>query len=453
MRIIKDFFSKGHERSIEAKKNILGSILIKGCSIAIGLISVPLTIGYVNPSHYGIWLTLSSMIAWVSFFDIGFTHGLRNKFAEANAKGDEALAKTYVSTAYYFIAIIFGLLGLLLVAVNQFISWHALLNLPATMEVEVSRLATIIFICFSLHFIFRLITTLLIASQVPAKASLVEMLGQLLTLIIIYILTKTTKEGSLLHLGLAAGFAPVVVLLAANFWFFNTRLKKFKPSLLFVKKEYAKDIMKLGLKFFVLQIAVIVQFESSMFLIARYFNTTEVTSYNIAYRYFFTLQMFFLILLSPFWSGVTYAYNTKDYEWIKNAVKKYLLLLVPIICGGVLMLVFSDTVYRLWLGKNLVHIDFTISLLCLVFFSTAIFANIFVYVLNGIGAIQLQFISAIFTSVGFVALSLALIKYTHMGVKSVLIASIISNAFGYIFAPVQYYKIFYQKSAAAIWYK
>ncbi len=453
MRLIKDFFSKGHERSIEAKKNILGSILIKGCSIAIGLVSVPLTIGYVNPSQYGIWLTLSSMIAWISFFDIGFTHGLRNKFAEANAKGDEVLARTYVSTAYYFIAIIFGLLGLLLVTVNQFITWHSLLNLPATMEQEVSRLATVIFICFSLHFIFRLITTLLIANQVPAKASLVEMLGQLLTLIIIFILTKTTKSGSLLHLGFAAGFAPVFVLLAANFFFFNTRLKRFKPSLLFVKKEYAKDIMKLGLKFFVLQIAVIVQFESSMFLIARYFNTIEVTSYNIAYRYFFTLQMFFLILLSPFWSGVTYAYNAKDYEWIRNAVKKYLLLLVPIICGGILMLIFSDNIYKIWLGKNLVHIDFTISLLCLVFFSTAIFANIFVYVLNGIGAIQLQFISAIFTSIGFVALSLVFIKYTNMGVKSVLVASIISNAFGYIFAPIQYFKIFYQKSASAIWYK
>ena len=69
-----NFFTKGHKRSLEAKKNIIGSLLIKGCSIAIGLVAVPLTINYINPAQYGIWLTLSSMIAWFSFFDIGFTH-------------------------------------------------------------------------------------------------------------------------------------------------------------------------------------------------------------------------------------------------------------------------------------------------------------------------------------------------------------------------------------------
>jgi hypothetical protein len=60
---------------------------------------------------------------------------------------------------------------------------------------------------------------------------------------------------------------------------------------------------------------------------------------------------------------------------------------------------------------------------------------------------------AIFTSVGFLLLSLILIKKYHYGVQSVLISAIISNAFGYIIAPIQYYKIFYKKSAAKIWYK
>ena len=83
-----DFFTKGNQRSLQAKKNIIGSLLIKVLSIATGLVLVPLTIHYINPSQYGVWLTLSSMIAWISFFDIGFTHGLRNKFAEARAKGD-----------------------------------------------------------------------------------------------------------------------------------------------------------------------------------------------------------------------------------------------------------------------------------------------------------------------------------------------------------------------------
>jgi O-antigen/teichoic acid export membrane protein len=447
-----NFFTKGHQRSLDAKKNIVGSLFIKGISIAIGLVLVPLTINYINPTQYGIWLTLSSMIGWVSFFDIGFTHGLRNKFAEAKAKGDLGLTKIYVSTAYYYVAVIFVSIWLFLLIINQFISWHSLLRLPTAMENEVSRLAMIIFTYFCSQFIFRVINTILIADQQPARASLLEMLGQLFSLVFIFALTKLTG-GSLLYLGLAAGIAPTLVLLIANIYFFKTKYKKYIPSLKFVKSEYAKDIMKLGLKFFMLQIAVMIQFESSLFFIARYFGTLEVTSYNIAYKYFFTLQMLFFILLSPFWSGVTYAYNSGDNEWIKNAVKKYLLLLILFVLGGILMLVFSDKVYELWLGKNLVHVDFNISLLFLGFFSTSIFGSIFIYVLNGIGAIKIQFISAIISSIFFMCLTMLLIKRFNFGVKSVLISSIISNVFGYIIAPIQYYQIFYKKAKSKIWYK
>jgi len=447
-----NFFTKGHQRSLEAKKNIIGSLIIKGISIAIGLILVPLTINYINPSQYGIWLTLSSMIAWISFFDIGFTHGLRNKFAEAKAKGDKDVAKIYISTTYHYISIIFFLLWLILMFVNQFISWHRLLSLPQTMEAEVSKLAMLIFTYFCLQFVFRVINTVLTADQQPAKASLIDMLGQLFALVAIFLLTKLTN-GSLLYLGLAVGVVPTLILLAANIYFFKTRFKDYKPSLKYVKKEYAKDIMKLGTKFFVLQIAAIIQFETSLFLIAHYFGTTEVTNYNIAFKYFSVLQMVFMILLSPLWSGVTDAYNSGGSEWIKNAIKKYLLILIPFIVTGLIMLVAADKVYELWIGKNVVHIDFNISLLCLIFFSTTMFASIFVNVINGIGALQIQFFASIGGPVCFFCLSMLFIKYFHLGVQSIILSSILANVFGYIIAPIQVYNIFYKKSGAKIWYR
>lgn len=103
---IKSLINKGHSRSVNAKKNILASFLIRGCSIAVSLILVPLTIHYVNPTQYGIWLTLSSIISWFGFFDIGFGNGLRNKFTEALAKDQHKLARIYVSTTYAILTII-----------------------------------------------------------------------------------------------------------------------------------------------------------------------------------------------------------------------------------------------------------------------------------------------------------------------------------------------------------
>ena len=102
---IKEFFTNGHERTLKAKKNIAASFLIKGLNIGIGLILVPLTINYLNPTKYGIWITLSSVIGWFSFFDIGLGNGLRNRFAEALANKDHNLARTYVSTTYAVLAV------------------------------------------------------------------------------------------------------------------------------------------------------------------------------------------------------------------------------------------------------------------------------------------------------------------------------------------------------------
>lgn len=448
-----NFFTTGNQRSLKAKKNIIGSLVIKGTSIAIGLILVPLTIHYINPSQYGIWLTLSSMIAWISFFDIGFTHGLRNKFAEAKAKGDKESVRIYISTTYYYVSIIFISLWLVLILANEFINWHSLLSLPAEMEKEVSQLAILVFTYFCLQFIFRIINTILTADQQPAIASLLDMLGQLLGLVIIFILTKTTN-GSLLYLGLSVGIAPVFILLVANIYFFKTKFKEYIPSLKLVRKEFAKDIMKLGVKFFVLQVAAIIQFETSLFLIAYYFGTEQVTYYNIAYRYFSVLLMGFTILLGPLWSGVTDAYNSKDNGWIRNAVKKYLYMLIAFIVAGLLMLAVADKIYSLWVGKEVAqHVSFNVSLLCLLFFSTTMFASIFVYVINGIGALHIQFFAAIGASIVFVGLSLLLIKGFRMGVEAVLISTIASNVFGYVIAPIQFYNIFYKKSPARIWYR
>lgn len=451
VNMVRDFFLKGEERSVLAKKNIIASFLIKGCSIAISLIVVPLALNYVNPSQYGIWLTLSSMVAWMSFFDIGFTQGLRNKFAEAKARGDLYLARVYVSTTYFYLGAIFLIIWIFLLIANSFISWTKLLNIPAEQEVQVSMLAVIILTYFSFQFVFRIINTILTADQKPAKASFIDMLGQLIALVLIFLLSRFTK-GSLIYLGLAYSVAPVMVLIFANLLFFKTKYRDYAPSFRLAKREYAKDIMTLGIKFFVLQIANVIQYQTASFIIAHYFDTTQVTNYNIAYKYFSVLQMVFMIAISPLWSGTTDAYNSGDIGWIKKVVRKYLMFLVPFIIGGAIMLVFADMVYDFWLGKDVVNIRFSISILCYVFFSTGMFASIFVAVLNGIGALKIQFYTSIIASVLYLLLVLVLIKRYNFGIEAVLICSIVTNVYGYLLAPIQYYNVFIKKSSSKIWY-
>jgi len=119
--LIKNFFTQGNERSINAKKNIVFIAMLKGFSIAISLFLVPVTIHYVNPTRYGIWLTLSSIVGWFNFFDIGLGNGLRNKFAEAVASGKTELARTYVSTTYAILIIIIAIVLFIFFCINPFL--------------------------------------------------------------------------------------------------------------------------------------------------------------------------------------------------------------------------------------------------------------------------------------------------------------------------------------------
>lgn len=123
------FFTKGNERSVNVKKNIVLMILIKGCSILLSLLLVPLTLDYVDNECYGVWLALSSMVVWISFFDIGINNGLRNKLTAALAHNDYNLGRKYVSTTYAILFLIFMPLMCLLLLAAPFVDWYSLLNI------------------------------------------------------------------------------------------------------------------------------------------------------------------------------------------------------------------------------------------------------------------------------------------------------------------------------------
>lgn len=450
LNFVNSFVNKGHQRSVQAKKNILFSFIIKGLSICISLVLVPLLINYINASRYGIWLTLSSIVSWFSFFDIGLTQGLRNKFAESKAKNDVKGAQIYISTTYAVLGIIFGLLWIIFLIVNNFLNWSTLLKLPQDMASEVSILAIIVFTYFCLLFVLKIIITINVADQKPARASVIDLLGQCASLIFIFILVKTTK-GSLIWLGVGLCLAPILAYIGATFYFFKNEYAIYRPKFSLIDFSFTKSLFNLGLTFFIIQIAAVIQFESANIIIARNFGTAQVTSYNIVYKYFGMLTMLFTIFLTPFWSASTEAYFKNDYQWIRNSIKKYNMLNVIIFLLSIVMLALSDRIYTLWLGKNKVHIDFILSFWGFVFVAFNIYGSKYVNLLNGISALKLQFWISLGTPILYVIVAVVLIKYYGMGPESLFIASVVANV-NIIVAPIQYYQIIV-KNKKGIWVK
>lgn len=443
--------NSGQERSVKAKKNIAISLAIKGLSIGISFIMVPITIDYINPSGYGIWLTLSSIVGWFSFFDVGLTQGLRNKFAEAKANGDDATAQVYVSTTYAILGLIFGALWILYMFLSQFLNWSSILKVSHDMNHEVTILAMIVFTYFCLQFVLRIITTIIVADQQPAKASMIDLAGQIFTLMFILVLVKTTT-GSLINLGLALCLSPILVLVAANIFLFRGRFKRYRPSVAKIDFSNYRDLFNLGMTFFIIQVAGIVQYQSANVIIARNFGPLEVTSYNIVYKYFNMINMIFTIFLTPFWSASTEAYAKQDFEWIKNGIKKYNILNILVFGISLLMLIFSDAFYDFWLGEGTISIDYRLSLWGFIFFNVTMFAGKYISFLNGISALRIQFWSCLISPIIYIVMVMLFINYLQMGVYSIFVAAIVANYNAFILAPLQYYMIII-KNKKGIWIK
>jgi O-antigen/teichoic acid export membrane protein len=177
-----------------------------------------------------------------------------------------------------------------------------------------------------------------------------------------------------------------------------------------------------------------------------------VTAYNIAYKYFVSLQAIFMIFITPLWSSTTDAYFQKDFDWILRVVEKYLKLLIPFLMLGIGMFIFADDVYSLWLGDAYFDIDYKVTLFCCAQILISMFSMVFVNVVNGMGTLRIQFISSIITSVFFLILSYVFINYFQFGVWSIILASILSNVYGFVIAPIQVYKVLVEKSTNKIWY-
>jgi O-antigen/teichoic acid export membrane protein len=443
---IKKFLNKGHARSANARKNIVASFLIKGLNIAIGLVLVPMTIHYVNPTQYGIWLTLSSIIGWLGFFDIGLGNGLRNKFAEALAKGDDSRAKVYVSTTYAILTIIIAIVLLVFFCINPFLNWAKILNAPRELARELSVLAMIVFSSFALRFVLQLITTILTADQKPARASLFNLFGSVFSLIVIFILTKTTT-GNLVYLGLGLAFTPVLVFSASSIWFYSGQYKKYAPSVRHIDFSLSRDLMGLGAKFFVIQIAAIVLYETANIVISQLFSPAEVTPYNIAYRYFGIISMVFSIIMTPFWTAFTEAWHKKDMAWIENTMKNLNRLSLLAIFCILVMLSISKFVFRLWVGKDVV-VPATISIVMAAYFMIYVRNMTYVYFLNGIGKVKLQLYSSVAGMI--VNIPLAIFLGKKMGVAGVLLSSVILNGINTVWTVIQYKKIVSNK-ATGLW--
>lgn len=371
-------------------KNILFSGVLKAIGLITSLVIVPITINYLNDEVYGVWMTITSVLYWITTFDIGLGNGMRNYLTEALSKDDTALGRSYLSTTLILLSLIALTMGAALIYPLYSINFNSFFNTYAVSGADL-RLAVIIAVGFTLmNFVLKNIGFIFVALQRYALNDLLVISGNVISLIIIYILTKVTS-GSLVLVVLAYTLTSCVVYLLAAiplFW----RHPELKPSLRCFDKSLGMKIVGKGLGFFVIQISsCLVIFGAANFFITQACGPAAVTTYNIAYKFFNLLVIAYTIVLAPMWNAYTDAYVKGDMLWIRATYRKALLMWGLSVLGGAVMLALCNTFYKLWVG-SMVEVPLSVSLCTLVYVCFFNLNNCVTYLINGLNKIFVQII-------------------------------------------------------------
>ncbi len=433
-------------RTTVVVRNIFGASIIKACSILISLVLIPVTIGYVSSELYGIWLALSTVIMWMSLFDLGFGNGLRNKTAECIAKGNIVKAREYISTAYVYFSFVFVPISTIAFFICPFINWTSLLSVNQNYQEELVSVMKIITVFFALNSVAKLQNIVLMALQRNAIASLLDMLGLLLSLITILILKHNTT-GSLRLLAYAMTVSPFVVNMLGFVWLYGYKHKELRPLVTLANRLLVSDILGLSIKFFIINVSTVVLYYTINVLISRVSGPESVTEYNIVYKYLSIPLILSSIITTPYWSAYTEAYTINDYNWMRisyirlNKVCYYLF-----ICLLVLVLI-HPFVFNLWLG-NLLEIHFNMILIVSIYVMIMIYNQINANIVNGIGKLKISLIIA-FLSVIF-NIPLALFLGNFWGAIGVIASVGLLTLIPAIILRMQIIKIL-NKTASGIW--
>lgn len=420
---IKKIFGGDHRTAL-IKKNIAGSLLIKGWSCIVQFLIVPLSLQCLTKYEYGIWLTINSILMGIDAIDVGLGNGLRNRLAEAMALDNRDMARQQVSTTFFMLVMIMLPLIILFVVSMQFVDCNALMNVSPELVPNIRGILVASVAIMGSTFIFKFIGNMYMGLQLPAINNLLVVLGQTVSLGVLFVLSLL-GHSSLMTVAVAFTASPLLVYLIAYPVSFLGKYSILAPSFRFFDMESLRSLFGLGMKFFVIQVSGLMLFMSSNVIISHVMNPAEVTPYQIAYRYFSILYMLFAIIASPLWSATTDAYTKGDWDWIRRAMRKMNMLLVVSVAFVMLMIVVAPLFYHLWIGDK-VEVELSLNIMMAIYSYMLVVSNSYSYILMGIGKIRMILIVTVSEMIIFVPIEYFACKY--VGTTGLLTSLILSTA-------------------------
>jgi O-antigen/teichoic acid export membrane protein len=398
---------RSRERYRRVTLTTLSSVAARGVNILTLMISIPLTVGYLGTERYGLWVTMASLTTLLGFADLGIGNGLVNAVAEANGRDDREGARRCVSSAFFLLTGIAVALGAVFVLIHGSIPWPRIFNISSPLAISEAGLATAMFAgCFLAGLPLGVAQRVQTGYQEGFVTAGWQAVGSVLALA--GVIAGINARASLPWLVLSMAGAPVVVYLANSILEFGLRRPWVRPALRFIHFRSARRMLRLGLLFFVIQIAMVVGYQTDNLIVAQILGSDQVTQYSIPLRLFMLVPTLLMLAFAPLWPAYGEALARGDVHWAVRTFQRSLMVTVAVsLPSSMLLVLMGEAILHLWVGPS-VSPSFMLLLGLGVWAVVASVGNAMAMFLNGANAMGFQAICATLMMMANISLSIVL---------------------------------------------
>jgi O-antigen/teichoic acid export membrane protein len=333
---------------------------------------------------FGVWATIVSFTATLSFADLGIGNGLLNLLAPRMRPEERAAARAAVSSAFWTLAGLAVVLEAVLIAAAPHAS-SSLFRDVHSPQVAAALLAFGTIFCASLP--LGTAQRIYLAAQEAYAYSVWETLGAAASLL--FVVAAIALGGSLPALVAAAVSAPFVTAISGSIALWRRR-PWLLPSPKLVSGAVVRALMKMGFWFLTLQAAAAIAFSTDAIVAARELGAAAVSRYAVAARLFSYLTMLIAVVLTPLWPAFGEAKARGDVDWIRATLRRSIGLAVLITGAGSAVLVAGARPFiRWWIGEPAVPPVALLTGLAALTVLTGVI-SCYATLLNGVNALAFQ---------------------------------------------------------------
>jgi O-antigen/teichoic acid export membrane protein len=323
---------------------VVGSLL--------GLVSVPLVLSYLGKERYGLWATITALVAWVSLFDLGLANGLVNLLSAAHGRDDKAEAGRHLSTAFAALVVMAGVLSIVAFLGVGVVPWGKVLGAGGVADESTIRwsvAASLLLFVVSLPFS--------VTAQVYAAYQRTYLLNS-------FVFGSAVLGFALLLLALRLHVTmPLLILIygiggpvcGAVAFFYATRkaMPWLRPRVRSISRQHLRALISFSLPIFLFQIGALAVNQTQAIMLAHRCNMSVVAAYSIAMRVYLLVIAVVQIGTNSFVPALREAYERGDHDWTRRAFARLLRLRLAItMSAGCAVVLLGDTLLRLWLRRT-----------------------------------------------------------------------------------------------------